>query len=328
MLYNTGYKLSDKKMITIRKRIFITLSMLLGTVLIIKLCFAINNNIYTSEMEQMNTTETLDFQIESKIIHQTLVKDGYEIHYYTSDIRERETILFLHPAFSDHTCFNKQIDFFSEKFNVITIDLLGHGLSKVGKSKDKIDKSIEHINEILLKEGINTAHVVGVSIGSLIAQCFAQQYTEKVLSLTALGGYDISHKNKEVDNAQRKEMFKWLFKMIFSMDSFRRYAASITVIDKIEQFRFYESAKGFSRKSLTIMSGTSKFTSEKTDTIRPYPLLILAGDRDLEVGKKMSEQWHNEEAQSEFFFIKDAGHCAMMDNSEMFNKVVLDFIVK
>ena len=46
------------------------------------------------------------------------------------------------------------------------------------------------------------------------------------------------------------------------------------------------------------------------------------------MAKKMSEQWHKEEVQSELFFIKDAGHCANMDNSEMFNKVVFDFIVK
>ena len=311
-----------------RKKLFIRFSILLGIVLLIKLYFEINNSIYAKEIEQMNITEILDFQIESKITHKTLVKDGYEIHYFIGDNRDRETIMFIHSAFSDHTCFNKQIDFFSEKFNVITIDLLGHGLSQVGKSKDKIDKSIEHINEILQQENINTVHIVGVSIGSLIGQCFAQQYTEKVSSLTALGGCNISHKNTEVEKIQRKEMFKWIFKIIFSMDSFRRYAASVSVIDKVEQAHFYESTKGFTRRSFMIMSGASKFISEKIDTIRSYPILILAGDSDIEVAKKMSEQWHKEEAQSEFLFIKDAGHCANMDNSVMFNKVVFDFIVK
>ena len=276
----------------------------------------------------MNITEILNCQIESKRIDKILVKDGYKIHYFIGDIKDRETIMFIHSAFSDHTCFNKQIDFFSEKFNVITIDLLGHGLSKVGKSKDKIDTSIEHINEILKKESINTIHIVGVSIGALIAQCFAQQHGEKILSLTAVGGYNTSYKSKEIEKIQRKEMFKWIFKVIFSMDSFRRYLASVSVIDKVEQIRFYESTKGFSRKSFTIMSGASKFISEKTDTIRPYPLLILVGERDQEIAKKVSEQWHKEEVQSEFLFIKDAGHCANMDNSEMFNKVVFDFIVK
>ena len=312
-----------------KKRIFIRLSILLGIVVLIKSYFEINNSIYAKEIEQMNITETIDFKIESKRIHKTLVKDGYEIHYFIADnSKERETILFVHPAFSDHTCFNKQIDFFFEKFNVITIDLLGHGLSKVGKSKDKIDKSIEHINEILQQENINAIHLVGVSIGGLIAQCFAEHYSEKTLSLTAVGGYNISHNNKEAEKVQRKDMFKWIFKIIFSMDSFRRYTASVSVIDKIEQVRFYESTKGFTRKSFMIMSGASKFISEKTDTIRSYPLLILVGDNDIEIAKKMSEQWHNEEKQSEFHSIENAGHCANMDNSEMFNTVIYDFIIK
>ena len=312
-----------------RKRIFIRLSVLLGIVFLIKLCFEINNSIYAKEVEQMNITEMLDLKIESRITHKTVVKDGHEIHYFIGDDnKERETILFIHSAFSDHTCFNKQIDFFSKEFNVITIDLLGHGLSTVGKSKDKIDKSIEHINEILQQENINAIHIVGVSIGGLIAQCFAQQYSEKTLSLTAVGGYNISHKSKEAENVQRKEMLKWIFKIIFSMDSFRRYTASVSVIDKIEQVRFYESTKGFTRKSFMIMSGTSKFISKKTDTIRPYPLLILVGDNDIEIAKEMSEQWHREEEQSEFHFIENAGHCANMDNSEMFNTVVFNFLIK
>ena len=312
-----------------RKRIFIRLSILLGIVVLIKLYFEINNSIHATEIELMNLTEIMDFKIESKRVHKTLVKDGYEIHYFICDnSKGRATILFIHPAFSDHTCFNKQIDLFSKEFNVITIDLLGHGLSKVGRSKDKIDKSTEHINEILQQENINAIHLVGVSIGGLIAQCFAEQYSEKTLSLTAVGGYNISHKNKEAEKVQRKEMFKWIFKIIFSMDSFRRYAASVSVIDKVEQVRFYESTKGFTRKSFMVMSGASKFISEKTDTIRPYPLLILAGDNDIEIAKKMSEQWHNEEELSEFHFIENAGHCANMDNSEMFNKVISDFIIK
>jgi len=105
--------------------------------------------------------------------HKVLKQDGYTIHYYVSGKKDGDLIFFLHPAFSDHRVFSQQIDFFSKDFRVITIDLIGHGLSKINKSKDKIDASTEHINEIIKIEGVQKAHFVGISMGSLIAQYFA-----------------------------------------------------------------------------------------------------------------------------------------------------------
>ena len=110
----------------------------------------------------------LTVKVESSIEHKTLKMDNYEIHYFVSGKENNDLIVFLHPAFSDHRAFDQQIDFFSKKYRVITIDLIGHGLSKANKSKDKIDISSKHINEILKKEGFDNAHLVGVSMGSLI----------------------------------------------------------------------------------------------------------------------------------------------------------------
>jgi pimeloyl-ACP methyl ester carboxylesterase len=162
----------------------------------------------------------MDFQIESKIEHKTIENNGNTIHYYVSGSKTGETIVFLHPAFGSHKCFDKQIDFFSPNCRVITIDMLGHGLTGVGKSKDKISATHMHIAEILKAENRDTIHLVGVSLGALLAQDFVLKHPDKTLSLTALGGYNINKEQKEVAISQRKEIFKWLFKMIFSMDAF------------------------------------------------------------------------------------------------------------
>ena len=263
----------------------------------------------------------------NKAQHKTLLQNKYIIHYFVSGIQNKETIVFLHPAFSDHTCFYKQVEFFAQNFQVIIIDFLGHGLSHQGKGKDKIDKSAEHIKEVLQKENVEKVHIVGVSMGSLIAQYFALQYPEQTSSLTVLGGYNINHNNKEVNQTQRKEMFRWLFKVIFSMDAFRKYTSSVSAFNQEEQFRFYESAKGFTRKSFPIMSGLGNIIKEREYVARPYPLLILTGEKDIEVAKKAAYEWHKEESDSYFFLIEQAGHCANMDNAERFNTIVLEFIL-
>ncbi|MDR2805361.1 MAG: alpha/beta hydrolase [Dysgonamonadaceae bacterium] len=73
-------------------------------------------------------------KIDSTIEHKILNINGNSIHYFVSGNENGETVLFLHPAFGDHRCFDRQVDFFSQNYCVITIDMLGHGLTGAGKS--------------------------------------------------------------------------------------------------------------------------------------------------------------------------------------------------
>lgn len=293
----------------------------LVVVITIKLWLEVSNLVYDKSIEQ-----SIKMDMKTIMVHKAIPIQGTEVHYFVYGKQDSESILFLHPAFSDHSCFDNQIDFFTEHFKVITVDLLGHGLSAVGKSKNKLDQSAEHINQILIRENIGKVHIVGVSMGSLLAQDFATKFPSKTLSITALGGYDINRIYPEINKAQRKEMLNWFFKVLFSMDAFRRYAASVSSIKENEQANFYKSTKGFTRKSFMVMSGLGSVIAERANYIRPYPLLILSGEKDNELALQVARKWHNKESESRFYVIKDAGHCANMDNPTEFNKIVLGFI--
>ncbi len=264
--------------------------------------------------------------VKSSVDHKILPQNGYSIHYFVSGSTTGETIVFLHPAFTDHHAFNHQIDYFSERYRVITIDMLGHGLSQMEKSKDKLDATIHHIDAILKLEGIKSAHLVGVSMGSLLAQYFALQFPQSVSSVTVVGGYNISANNKEIQKAQNKELFKWIFKAIFSMDSLRRYLASVSVFNAEEKENFYTMAQNFTRKSFLAMSGLGKVIKERPDYIRTYPLLILCGRKDLKITLNAAKKWHDSDPTSDYFVIISAGHCANMDKPEEFNMILESFI--
>ena len=265
-------------------------------------------------------------ETESLIERKELKQNGYSIFYYVTGEKEKELIVFLHPAFADHRCFDKQLDYFAKEFRVITIDMLGHGLSKVGKTKDKIDSTIHHIDTILKNEGYSKAHFAGVSMGTLIAQYYALHYPEKVQSMTILGGYDINANNKEISRAQRAENIKWIFKALFSMNSFRRYVSSVSVSRPAEQARFFKMASLFTRKSFICMSGLGTILKQRENVVINYPLLILSGDKDIELAKSMSKRWHDSEPDSSFHLIENAGHCANMDDPDKFNRIVMNFI--
>lgn len=254
--------------------------------------------------------------------------DGYDIHYFVSGKENNDLIVFLHPAFSDHRAFDLQVDYFSKNYRVITIDFIGHGLSKANKSKDKIDASSKHIEKILELEGFDKVHIVGVSMGSLIAQYFALQYPEKILSLTALGGYNINKENKEVAKAQNSSNFGLVLRAIFSMNSFRKKTAEITCHSENGQALFYKTASFYERKSFMVMQGLQNVIKDRENVISEYPTLILTGEFDIDLAKKMAKEWHSEIDNSEYYMIENAGHCANIDKPQEFNEIVEEFIQK
>lgn len=305
------------------------LLIIIGVIILIsgiKIYFEINNYFYQKTIKEMKETNEISINITEHIEHKTLEQDGYEIHYYVSGKKDKDLIIFLHPAFSDHRAFNQQIDFFSKDFRVITIDLIGHGLSEINKSKDKIDISTKHINEIMKIEEFDNAHFVGVSMGSLIAQYFAFEYPQKTKSLTALGGYDIHQVNKEVVKAQRSVNLKLIFRAIFSIKSFRKETAKNICKSEKGQVLFYETTSHYKRKSFKVMQGLQNVIKDRKNVSPQYPTLILIGESDIELSKKMAKEWHDEINNSKYFMIENAGHCANIDNPNKFNELVNNFI--
>lgn len=309
-----------------KKILLIILTVIIVSVLGLKIYFEVDNIFYEKRIEQMKKNNEFNVQIESSVEHKTLKIDDYEIHYFVSGKENSDLIILLHPAFSDHRAFDQQIDFFSKKYRVITIDLIGHGLSKAKKSKDKIDASLKHIEKILDIEGFDKAHLVGISMGSLIAQYFALEYPDKIKTLTALGGHDINKENKEVAKAQRSYNFSLIFRAIFSMKAFRKMTAENICKSEKGQALFYETTGHYERKSFMVMQGLQNIIKDRKNIKPKYPTLMLIGEFDIELSKKMAKEWHLEIENSKFFMIENAGHCANIDKPSEFNKIVMEFI--
>ena len=121
-----------------------------------------------------------------------LYLENSPIAYYTAASANGEWLVFIHSAFVDSRMYEKQFQYFSGKYNLLAVDVLGHGNSIRAKKGDCIEKMSDWINLIFEKHGISSAHFAGVSLGSVFIQDFANKYENKVLSLACFGGYDIN----------------------------------------------------------------------------------------------------------------------------------------
>jgi pimeloyl-ACP methyl ester carboxylesterase len=248
------------------------------------------------------------------------------IHYFIGGEKNKPSLLFVHPAFADHRIFNKQIEYFSKSYRIITLDLIGHGLSQNIKTKTGIECSAEQIKEILDIEGINKVNLIGVSIGALIAQDFANKFPNNVLSLCSVGGYDINNYDKTIEKQQGKQQILFILKAIISMKWFSRSNALQTVQTPEAQNDFYQMNILFKRSSFRYMTKLGNIMNKYKTTNRNYPILILCGDGDVPLSIELGKKWNDVEKKSKFYIIKNAGHCANMDNSEEFNKTLEEFI--
>ncbi|WP_282037791.1 alpha/beta fold hydrolase [Saccharicrinis aurantiacus] len=302
-----------------KKRFLIILLIIISPVVVLKTYFGVENAIYENSIGKMNLQDNLiNSLVDSKVLNQ----DGYDLHYYVSGKKNSDLIVFLHPAYSDHRAFDQQIDFFSENYRIITIDLIGHGLSKTNETQDKLDASSRHIAEIIELEGYDSAHFVGVSLGSWIAQYFALNNPEKVKSLTALGGYDI---NKKSDISASVNI-GMIIRTIFSIKSLRQKAAEMCCGTEKGKALFYNTASYYERKSAMVMPGIIKIMQDRERTETRFRTLILTGEYDLDSNKKMATEWDSKLTNSKLSILNGAGHCANIDKPQEFNEIVETFL--
>jgi pimeloyl-ACP methyl ester carboxylesterase len=239
-----------------------------------------------------------------------------------------ETLLCLHPAFGNRACFQAQVEGLQEQFRLLTVDLPGHGDS-VGRlghhgRPATVAETPDLLMDILDQESIPMVHLLGVSLGSLLAQDVARKHPERAKSLTSVGGYALE--DQTVARAQRQEMLKWIPMVLFSMRRFREYVAEASVAEPVQRERFLEMAEGTTRRTFFALRDLgSVLNPDRPDAVQ-CPLLILVGEKDLEVSIEASRRWHRAREGSRFAVISDAGHCVNMDRPDTFNSILATFL--
>ncbi len=83
------------------------------------------------------------------------------ITYFISGTEHTEWVLFIHAAFANHNMFKAQFAYFRNKYNILAIDIIGHGQSTDTQKGDSIDKTADWISDILKVENIGKIHIVG-----------------------------------------------------------------------------------------------------------------------------------------------------------------------
>lgn len=138
-------------------------------------------------------------------------------------------LLLLHGLTSNHAMFYREIEFFKKKYRVLALDARGHGESDRPESyslDDHIADAVALINHLKLE----TLHIIGVSMGSYIAQGVAIALPERVKKLVLVATKSSGEQSSMDDLFDRHE------------DAFRGLSL-VGKLDKSSEFMFHNQEK-------------------------------------------------------------------------------------
>tara|TARA_R100001143_G_scaffold63515_2_gene71256 strand:- start:51443 stop:52252 length:810 start_codon:yes stop_codon:yes gene_type:complete len=248
---------------------------------------------------------------------------------------DHEWVVFIHGAGGSSNIWFRQIKAYSEEFNVLLVDLRGHGKSKDMSTMKKYYKEqysfrtvSKDVLEALDKNQITQAHFVGVSLGTIIIRTIAEMKPEIVLSAVMCGAITRMNIRSRIlvflgHTFKKLVPFIWLYKL---------FAWIIMPKKNHEESRtlFVGEAKNLARKEflkwfkLTYdINPLLKYFKEKE---MKAPTLYVMGEEDhmfLPPVRKMIQDFNH----SYLEVVMGSGHVVNVDKPDEFNEISLRFLM-
>jgi 3-oxoadipate enol-lactonase len=238
---------------------------------------------------------------------------------------EGKTIVFLHGVGSDISAWKRQLDHFSQRWRAVAVEYPGYGASDLpakGLSREEIGRFLFGAMDGL---GIAEAHIVGLSMGGVMALEMIRQQPGRLRSLTLANTF-ARHPNamtileglhRDISTMTMFEFAKGRVDLILAPDATEALKQEvIETMARIDKRTYYWS---------TTAVWTADYRKDLPHIRRP--VLIAIGEHDLLTPIALSEELAREIPSSKLQVIPDAGHLSNLDNPDVFNRIVSEFIL-
>ena len=207
--------------------------------------------------------------------------------FYILDKKNDIPIVFIHGVGLNHKIWEPQINVFENTF--LAYDILGHGKTPLSKENISFDDFSNQLNNLIDELNMRKIHLVGFSIGSLIARNFATKYDERLESLTLLCSiFNRTEKQQQIVKdrfelaKKSKSLSKQALKRWFTDDYLEKNPNTYNKISSIlEQNNMENFLKVY--ELFVNHKDNEKFENIKTKT------LVMTGEGDIGSTPEMSE---------------------------------------
>tara|TARA_Y100001970_G_C13992128_1_gene728757 strand:+ start:122 stop:871 length:750 start_codon:yes stop_codon:yes gene_type:complete len=238
--------------------------------------------------------------------------------------KKKPTILLMHGSGLSHIVWSLHEQFYvSQGFNVLSIDLPGHGNSD-GPALKSIQEISDWIKETMKKININKINFIGHSQGCLVGIDFSSRYPESIEKLVLVAGsYKLPVNQELIDLAEAGDEKAILLMMKWGYEGSKAFIGGNPVKKIINSTREIREILAVDLNACNNYKG-GKESLEKINC----QTLCIFGDLDkmvpLEVGNKMAEMIKNSEKK----IIKNCGHMIIFEKAFEMRKMVKEFLSK
>ena len=242
-------------------------------------------------------------------------------------------VTFIHGAGGSSSMWFRQIRSFKEKFNVLLIDLSGHGKSKSRFSENsKEGYTFELISgdivEVLNSLSIKKAHFIGVSLGTIIVRDIADRFPNLVESLVLTGAilkFNIRSNVLMIFGNFLRSIVPYI--LLYQLEAFiimpkknHRESRLLLVKEckKLNQKEFIRWCK--------LTRGIKKVLKSQRQMDIKTPSLYIMGSEDhifLPSIRKAVSSFTN----AQLFVVENSGHVVNVDQPNKFNDRVVKFLI-
>ena len=244
--------------------------------------------------------------------------------FYILNKKENIPIVFIHGVGLSHKIWEPQINSFNN--TIIAYDILGHGNTPLTKSQISFnDFSLQLLN-LIDELKFEKIHLVGFSIGSLIARNFASNYNNRLESLTLLCSvFQRSKEQQQIVNdrfelsKKSRSLSKQALKRWFTDDYINKnpniYEKICSMLEENDMENFLKVYELFVKHQ-----DNEKFENIKTKT------LIMTGENDIGSTPEMSENLSKKIANSKVKIVSNGKHLCGIECADDVNNAIKEHI--
>ncbi len=246
-------------------------------------------------------------------------------------------LVFVHGAGGSSNVWYKQIRNFSRQYNLLLVDLRGHGLSAMQhmRKSDSETKKIytfqglaQDVIEVLDAYRLRQCHFIGLSLGTIIIREIAEIDCRYVRSMILAGAI------LQLDLRTRlmSRTADWFKRFIPYMTLYKFYAYLIMPHPEHRKSRliFINNAMKITHNEflnwMTLNRNLDRLLRFRNHSESDIPTLYVMGENDYVFLSQVRMQLKKRHRSSFLYIVPQAGHICNIDNSPLFNAVTEAFL--
>ncbi len=275
---------------------------------------------------------------KNNLVYRTAQLGNYSITYWDSE-SEKPVLVLLH-GFGASTEFQwyKQVKELSVNYRLILPNLLYFGESKAVTPKYSIGDQVMAMQALLDKLSIQSFNLCGVSYGGVVAAELALKNKDKVQKLILVDSPVKYFNDDDIKSACDKfkvsdlinllcpENYKGLKPLLAIAYAKPPYAPTFILKDMFDNIynKQVEDKKGLLRE----VELEKEFYSNRNYNFN-FPVLLVWGEEDKLIPSRIGKQLNEHiGSNSKLVIIPNAAHMPALEQAKVFNKTILDFLLK